>query len=719
MKTITKILITVLLVLTCKINLADEGMWIPLLLDKMNFEEIQNMGLKLSPEEIYSINNASLKDAIVLLDNRSSGSLISKDGLILASHNFALDYIQKFSSVENDLITNGFWAKSKSEELVNPGLSASILISIEDVTGKILPKLKSELTAREKDVIISELSSSIVEKAIKNTHYKAAVKPFFNNNAYYLFVYEMFNDVRLVGAPPVSIGKFGGESDNWTWPRHTADFALFRIYTAPDGKPADYAENNIPYKPKYHIPVSIKGINENEFTMILGYPRETQRYISSAGVKIAFEETNKAIIKVKDEKLNILGNAMFNNQELSIKYAVKFAGESNIQKYYEGLQRQLVRFSVYHKKKADENLFENWLKKDNLKNKIYEDVLCDISDTYENIRKYNIFNTYYKEVVLNGTDLMKIVHEFYPVYKTLKTFNNKDQVKEYKIPEELKVKVRAYVQNVDFDLDKKMFIGVFQLMEKNVPLDQCPELLTMYKTEYNDKFDWFANDVYRETLFTDRERLWPFIDHPDPEILENDDAFKILLEFKKKYDQYQEELKEDYNKLKKANQLYMDGIMKMNPDNLYYPDANSTMRLSFGKVSGYQPSDGLISKSQTKLIGVIEKENPMNIEYAVPEKLLQLFQDKDFGKYGENGSMPVCFLTDNDVTGGSSGSPVLNGNGELVGITFDKNWEGMSGDIIYEEDYQRIINVDIRYVLFIIDKFADAGYLIEEMEIRM
>ncbi|MCK4664171.1 MAG: S46 family peptidase [Bacteroidales bacterium] len=713
----TKLIFFILLLLSSFYVKSNEGMWLPLLIERLNYTDMQKMGLNLTPEEIYSINNSSLKDAIVSMSNKSSGTLISPDGLILTSHNFAFEYLQANSTVEKDYIKNGFWAMNKNEELTNPGLTISLLVRIENVTNKIYPKLKDEMPENERQSIIKSISQKLVNKAINKTHYNAKVKSFFNGKEFYLFVYETFRDVRLVGAPPVSIGRFGGDIDNWMWPRHTADFSLFRIYTSPDGKPADISEKNIPYKSKYHLPISLKGVKENDFSMILGYPVNTDRYLTSYGVKFALQEINPAVIKVKEEKMNVIKLSMYQNAELKLKYATKYANNSNLWKYYIGQSKQLKRFKVCKNKKLTEEKFQKWFNSNSQRKSKYGNVLKDINDAYDKIKEYNLYQQYFNEIVINGTDLINFTYQLYPVYKELKNLENTKQAKNFKVSESLRNYVRTYVQNVDIETDKKLFVALFSMFYNDLPNNQCPEIISSYKKEYNDKFEWFANAVYSKSLFTDRNLLWPFIDHPDLKVLENDIAFKIMLACYEQNEKINNLLLEANNKLKKANRLYLEGLQEMEPDKKFYPNANSTMRLSYGKVIGYSPTDGLISKPFTTFNGVLEKEDSSYEEFIVPKKLIGLLENKDFGDYSDNKSINVCFITDNDVTGGSSGSPVINGDGQITGISFDNNWESMSSDFIFEEDYQRTINVDIRYVLFIIDKYAGAKYIIDEMSL--
>lgn len=710
------IVITALLLGISNTAKSDEGMWLPFLVKRLNYENMQKMGLKLTPEEIYSINQSSIKDAIIQMDDVSTGTLISPDGLVMASHSFGFNYIQANSTLKNDYISDGFWAKSKKEELSNPGLMVRFLVRVEDVTNKILPKLKDDMSEQERQARINELSEKLQVKAIGKTHFEAVVKSFFNGNEFYLFVYEVFKDVRLVGAPPQSIGNYGGDTDNWQWPRHTADFSMFRIYTGSDGKPAEYSEDNIPYKSKYYLPISLKGVKENDFTMVLGYPIKTARYTSSFGVDQALRKTNPLLIKVKEEKLNVLKNSMRDNDPIRIKYASKYARTSNIWKYYLGLSKQLRRFDVINKKAKEEEEFRRWVEQSAHRKAKYGNVINDIEEVYDKLNGYDVFLNYFYEIVIDGPELMTLAFNFYPVYKELQGLNRKD-LKSYQIPEGLKTKVKNYTKDIHFPTDRKIFTKLLGMVEYEITKDQRPDIFSTTKLEYNDKFKWFANDVYRSSLFADVSLLWDFINNPDPKVLENDLGFKFIISFVEKSNEIQKKVENYQNQLAKARRLYVEGMKELNKDDVYYPDANSTMRLTYGKIAGYTPMDGLIGKYYTTFYGVMEKEDPINEDYIFPDKLKDLYATKDYGQYASNSSLHVNFITTNDVTGGSSGSAVINGNGEVVGFTFDKNWEGMSGDITFEENYQRTINVDVRYILFIIEKYAGAKHLIDEMKL--
>ncbi|MCF8371179.1 MAG: S46 family peptidase [Bacteroidales bacterium] len=710
----TKILILCLVLAAGSIQhlKADEGMWLPLLVNRLNYIDMQKMGLKLTPEEIYSVNHSSIKDAIVLMDNRATGTVISPDGLIMTSHNFALEYLQANSTGKEDYLKDGFWATKRTGELPNSGISVSFLISMEDVTKKVLAKVKSDMSEIERQEKIAEAISKLEKKAITKSHFTAKVKPFFEGNEYYLFVYESYPDVRLVGAPPMSVGRFGGDSDNWQWPRHTADFALFRVYTGLDGLPADYSLSNIPMKSKKVLPISTQGIKEGDFAMIMGFPISTSRYIPSYGVELALDVVNPAIIEMKSKILEVIRHDINTNEEIAMKYATREANLSNMLKYYVGQTRQLQRFRCLENKQQLEKDFQQWCLADPARKTKYGKVLSDLEGAYQKIATYQVFNTYYDEILHNGSEAAVMANNFYPLYLEMKTLNPKE---EYTIPSSLKEKVRDMARTVNPATDKEVFSTICKLISQNLPKEQHPDIFALIKMDYSDKFDWFANDVYRQSIFCNIDLLWYFVNNPDPKVLENDLVFRIILSCHKLHDQIENDLAPARLMLERSMRLYVEGMQEMSVNKSFYPDANSTMRLSYGQVAGYAPMDGLVAKPYSNYKGIFEKFDPANPDYAYPEKLKELLKNEEFGKYGNAQSMNICFITNNDVTGGCSGSPVLNGSGQIVGFTFDKNWESMSGDIIFESDYQRTINVDVRYILFIIDRFAGAGYLLEEM----
>jgi Peptidase S46 len=695
---------------------ADEGMWLPLLVERLNYVDMQKMGLQLTPEEIYSVNHSSIKDAIVIFGRGCTGEIISDQGLLLTNHHCGYGQIQSHSSVQNDYLSDGFWAMNKGEELANPGLTAKFLVKIEDVTGIINAELNYYQTEDERDEIIKRLSKEIVDEATEGNNYEASVKGFFEGSEFYLFVYETYKDVRLVGAPPSSIGKFGADTDNWMWPRHTGDFSLFRVYTAPDGSPAEYSEDNIPMKPKYHLPISTAGYDKDDFTFIMGYPGSTDRYLPSAGVKMALEIVNPAIVKIRDKKIKIMRADMDADPKVKIQYASKYAQTTNYWKYYIGQSKGLVRNDVFRKKQNIESKFEAWVMANTLRQKNYGKALANMSNAFAIKSKYALALTYFREAIYRGNDLIVFAFRFTALYDELKKEEpNQDKIKE--ISERLKGTAEAHFKNYNQPTDKKLFSAMLSLYFDNVSKQQQPDIKWYIDKTHKGCAEAFTNEVFEKSVFVDKDKVMAFLDSPDLKTFEKDLAFETMQSFFKNYRKQIELQREADDMLARGKRDFIQGIREINSTTKYYPDANFTMRLTYGKILSYEAADAVDYKYYTTLAGVIEKEDPDNWEFVVPARLKELYESKDYGDYGQDGEMITCFLSNNDITGGNSGSPVINGWGELIGIAFDGNWEAMSGDIVFEPEQQRCINVDIRYVLFVIDKYAGASHLVDEMTI--
>jgi len=694
---------------------ADEGMWIPMFVDRLNYEDMQKMGLKLTPEEIFSINNSSLKDAIIIFGRGCTGEIISDQGLILTNHHCGYGQIQAHSSVEHDYLSDGFWAMSKEEELKNPGLTAKFLIRIEDVTDKALAGVSDNMGENERGEKLRENAKEIEKKAVEDTHYDARVASFFGGNAYYLFIYETFTDVRFVGAPPSSIGKYGADTDNWMWPRHTGDFSMFRVYTGPDGKPAKYSEDNIPLKPKHHLPVSLGGVEKGDFAMILGYPGGTDRYLTSYGIQLAIEKYNPTVVKIRQEKLDIMRADMDASDKVRIQYASKYARTSNYWKYFIGQTKGLKRLKVYDKKVAIEDEYRTWASKMASMDDKFGKALKDIEAAYKVLDEYTLSNVYYREAVQRGAEILGMASRFNYLYEEL-TQKGIDPVKVEKMSDKLKASLDGYFKNYNEPTDKKLLAAMMKMYYENIPAEKQPQYLKDVAKKYKNDFTAYADDVFSKSMFADKSKMETFLESPKAKTITKDPAFiawSAFSGFNKKLQSEQDDAKK---LLQKGNRMFIAGLMKMNPDKVFYPDANFTMRLSYGSVQDYYPADAVHYNYYTTLAGVMAKEDPNNWEFVVPDKLKQLYKDKDYGRYGNGDVMHVCFLTDHDITGGNSGSPVINGKGELIGLAFDGNWEAMSGDIAFEPELQRTINVDIRYVMFIIDKYAGAQNLIDEMD---
>jgi len=715
-----KKLLTILFALLFSLQFAvkaDEGMWLPLLVERLNYVDMQKMGLNLTPEEIYSINNSSLKDAIVIFGRGCTGELISPEGLLITNHHCGYGSIQSVSTVENDLLSNGFWASQKSEEIPIEGLYVKFLVRVEPVTLNILQNVTDDMTEEERK---TEINSNI-DRAINKVNtvfenYEPVVKSFYNGNEYYMFSYEVYKDVRLVGAPPEAIGKFGADTDNWMWPRHTGDFSMFRIYTAPDGKPAEYSEENIPLKSKHYLPVSIAGVEQGDFSMILGYPGGTDRYMTSYGIDLAVDQSNPTIVKIRDKKLKIMKEGMNADEKVRLQYASKYARTSNYWKYYIGQTKGLKRLKVSEKKKALEEEFESWVNENPERTAKYGEALSDIENAYAEIKLYNLSRIYFREAIYRGSEVIGFSKMFSPLLKELK-IKDQDKEKIAGIVNSLKESSDKYFKDYNAKIDQNLLAATFKMYYENVPADQLPEFLVNIAKKYKDNFTKFAAFAFKKSIFVSKEKVDAFLENPKAKTIEKDIIYKTMKSFYDNYEYLNNKTKNAYALMAKGNRLFLAGLMEMNPDKKFYPDANFTMRLTYGTVQDYFPADAIYFNYFTTLDGVMEKEDPTTWEFIVPEKLKELYNTKDYGQYSDNDTLKVCFLTNHDITGGNSGSPVINGNGELVGLAFDGNWEAMSGDIAFEPELQRTINVDIRYVLFIIDKFAGATNLIDEMTI--
>lgn len=711
-----KKLLVLIFVIIAGSSRADEGMWLPLFIERLNYVDMQKEGLHLTAEEIYSINNSSLKDAIIQFGGGCTGEIISSQGLILTNHHCGYGAIQSHSTVEHDYLADGFWAMSMKEELPNEGLTARFLVRIEDVTKRVLATVNDNMTEAERTEKIDAISKTIREEAEKGTGYTGRVASFFNGNEFYLFVYETFRDVRFVGAPPSSIGKFGADTDNWMWPRHTGDFSIFRVYTGPDGKPADYSVNNVPLKPRHHLPVSTSGVKEGDFAMIMGYPGSTERYTTSWGVDHAINLNNPTIVNIRAKKLAIMREDMDASRDINIKYASKYASTANYWKYYIGQTRGLKRLKVFEDKKDIEADFASWANASADRKSKYGSVLADYERAYKATDAYALQRIYYMEGIARGAEIMGLAQSFSNLVTELKA-ENPSQEKIAKMKETFSKNIERYFKNYNRPTDLKLLTAMLEMYYNNVPENQQPkefrDLVAKYKNDYNR----LANDIFSKSAFDEKATVEALLAKPDAKVIEKDPAYKLMSAFTNQYRANQKAIEEYNDVLAKADRLFIAGLREMQPEKKFYPDANSTMRLTYGKVKAYEPADAVTYNYYTTLQGVMEKEDSTNWEFIVPDKLKQLYDTKDFGDYGVNGQMPVNFISTNDITGGNSGSPVINGYGELIGLAFDGNWEAMSGDIAFEPALQRTISVDIRYVLFIIDKYAGAKNIINELDL--
>ncbi|MDR0368834.1 MAG: S46 family peptidase [Bacteroidales bacterium] len=695
------------------IGRADEGMWLPFLL-KLNEKDMQSKGLKISAEDIYSINQGSLKDAIVLFGGGCTGEIVSDEGLLLTNHHCGYGRIQAHSSLEHDYLTHGFWAMNKEEELSNPGFTVTMLVSMRDVTDDVLKYVSDQMDEAARNKKIEEAIRKITVDAVEGTHYKAVVKPVYNGNQYILFINEVFEDIRLVGTPPSNIGKFGGDTDNWMWPRHTGDFSVFRIYVGKDGKPAPYSKDNVPYKPKKHLTISLKGVEPEDFTFVFGYPGTTQQFLTSWAVELIQNQTNPVAIDLRTKRLDVIKKYMDQDRLIRIQYSAKAAGIANGWKKWIGENRGLKRLHTVEQKKMLETEFTQWLDQDATRKQLYGNVLAKYEDLYKKLTPISKENTYFMEAFYS----IELVRFIFPMISSL---DNLSDVKDINTFAEAQVgRIQSFFKDYNINVDKEIFVLLMQAYLDNADKSRLPNAFVELLNKYS--VDRLAEEIYSKSVFAQQEKLTALLEKGDAKslsLLKKDMLYRLVSPMYAYYfSDVSPQMKEIDVQIKQLDRLWTKALMEMQPEKTFYPDANLTLRVAYGKVDGYNPIDGVNYKHITTVDGIMEKENPDIYDYVVEAKLKELYEKKDYGRYATaDGKMPVAFVATNHTTGGNSGSPILNGNGHLIGINFDRCWEGTMSDIHYDPDQCRNISVDIRYVLFIIDKFAGAKHLIDEMKI--
>ncbi|MDR1112848.1 MAG: S46 family peptidase [Bacteroidales bacterium] len=702
---------------------ADEGMWLLSLLGK-NYEQMKKQGFKLTPEDIYNVNQGCLKDAVVGLGHDGNpfrhfctGELVSSEGLFTTNHHCGFSMIQSHSTVENDYLRDGFWAMSKEEELPNEGVTATILVRMEDVTSHILSALNDNMSERERNKIIDSLSKIITQEATQGTVYNAQVADMFAKNQFFMLVYIIYKDVRLVGAPPSSMGKFGGDTDNWEWPRHTADFSMFRIYTDKNGNPAPYSKENIPLKPKHFFPVSTKGMQDGDFSMIMGFPGTTQRFLTSYGLDETMNITNQLRYDIRTVKINVLRKEMATDQKIRIQYASKYASCSNYWKYSLQQNKALKNLNTMAVKQEIERNYQQWANQQS--NPKYKEALNNIKESYEKRAKNRASILYLSEGILSGPEMLYFAFEQVNNIYGLFQLEDKDSIADMRA--QLYKEWDEFYKDFDPEVERKLLANMLDYTYKNMNKDDCPDFfISVLEKKFKGDAAKYADFLMSKSIFTSKEKLQEVLNNTKnwDKLLDKDPAFVAGLSAFKQYRELYLASRA-YNEIIAAGERYfVSGLLQMNKDKNFAPDANSTIRLTYGNVHEYEPKDGVTYHYYTTLAGVMQKEDPNSSEFYVPAKLKELYQKKDYGNYADaNGDLPVCFITNNDITGGNSGSPVLDAQGNLIGLAFDGNSEAMSGDIDFEENMQRCINLDVRYMLFIIDKFAGAQNLIKEMKI--
>jgi len=694
---------------------ADEGMWLPFLLGR-NYEDMKKHGLNLTQEEIYSINNSSIKDAIVSFGGFCTGEIISKKGLILTNHHCGYDAIAENSTPEHNYLDNGFWAMEHEQEIPIQGLHASFIIRIQDVSETINKELNAQMTEEERAAKIKEITAILVDDAEKGTHYKAFVRDFFEGNEFYLFVQETYNDIRMVGAPPQSSGKFGGDTDNWMWPRHTADFSMFRIYADSENMPSEYSAENKPYTPKHALPISLKGVQENDFAMILGFPGSTDRYLSSYGVEQAVSIKQPKHVDIRARKLEIMKEYMDKDVDVRLKYSSKYAQVANYWKYFIGQTAQVKNNDVVGKKRAIEDQYSDYMKN----KKIGFPVLKAMEDYYTKTNDIVNIKVYQMEFI-QTVDVNVNVFLYHKYWVDALTSGDEQKIARADMMVGfLANRTLGFFETANLDIETKIIHDILDMYIEDIPEDQMGEFTKKIASKGHKGVDKFTKKMKKKSIFLNKEKFEKFAAEPTLKALQKDPLYRLIADMIDAHDKVTgtDDLKAAKDALNKANRFFVASLRDMNPDKQYYPNANSTLRLTYGNVLPYEPRDGVSYHYTTSIDGIMEKEDASIPEFNVDPKMKALWEKKDYGQYADkNGNLTVNFLSNNDITGGNSGSPVINGDGQLIGTAFDGNWEAMSGDIYFEPVIQRTISVDIRYTLWIVDKCYGATNLIEEMEL--
>lgn len=688
------------------------GMWIPSLLEGMNETEMKNLGMKMSAKDIYDVNNASLKDAIPHFNGGCTSEVISNQGLLLTNHHCGYSQIQSHSSLENDYLENGFWARSLKEELPNPGVTATFIIKIEDVTQQVMRGLTDSMDEAAKQKKIEENIALVVQNSPKEAWQENRVRTFYEGNQYMLFVVETFKDVRLVGTPPSSIGKFGSDTDNWVWPRHTGDFSLFRIYADKNNRPAEYAETNVPYTPKHYLPISLDGVAENDFTLVFGYPGTTDKYLPAVAISQVINTINPARIAIRDAALAIQDKYMRADPQIKIQYASKFARVANYWKKWKGETLGLKKSNAVAVKKQQENALTAQINKKG-KQQQYGHLLPKFEEYYTQIEPYALAREYFSETVIRNVELLRFA---YQAYQLKQVYENNGEQSFQDRRDNLLGSLKSQYKDYNKQLDKEVFEALIELYAHNVPSQFLPDSFN------NLNVASLTENVYHQSAFVEYDSVEKLLNGKAETViskLNNDPGFQVVSDmanayFEKVAPQY-EALRLNISGLERD---YMKALLELSPkDARIFPNANRTLRVTYGKVAGYSPADAIYYEPVTHLEGVMQKYIPGDYEFDVPQKLIDLYNKKDYGPYGENGKMPVNFIGTNHTTGGNSGSPAIDAYGNLIGLNFDRVWEGTMSDYYYDPSISRNIMVDIRYVLFIMDKYANAQNLIDELKL--
>ena len=710
-----KLLSLMLLLLPLTPVRADEGMWLLPLLEKMNSGRMTELGFEITPQEIYDLNNTTLKDAIVIFGNGCTGEIVSDQGLVFTNHHCGYASIQQLSSVEHNYLKDGFWAMNTNEELYAEGLTVSFLESFTDVTDQVEKALKKSKTQEDKAKALDKLQDKLCKKAgCDDKFIVGQLTSFYGGNTYYFIVYKIFRDIRLVGTPPSSIGKFGADTDNWMWPRHTGDFSIFRVYADKDNNPAEYSEDNVPYSPERHLKISLAGYEEGSPAMIMGYPGTTNRFMTASELAEQ-RERNEVAIKVRTVRQDVLMADMQADPKIMIQYASKYAGSSNGWKKWIGMNETFAKLGVQERRAEEEKAFTEWVNAGGQERiDRYGSALKNIDEAVAGRKADNLLLTYIRESV--GS--IELVNAAAYGNMVKKAFEIKDQEEKDTRLASIKAGMENFYKDYSMPTDKKVAVAMISLLKENIPAEELPSFYKEIDSCFGGDVNAFVENLYAESVYTSQDKVMAAVDAGDVTVLTEDPANKVLVSYIESYNPHQQAFNKYSAQFAQGKKDYIAGTLEMREGEAIYPDANFTMRLTFGQVLPYYPRDAVFYNYYTTLDGVMEKEDPSNWEFEVPEKLKELWRNQDFGRYAlDNGKMPLAFISNLDITGGNSGSPIMNGRGELIGLAFDGNWESMSGDIIFEPELQRCISVDIRYVLFIIEKYGEAHNLIDELDI--
>lgn len=717
MKYLRHLLIALSLTIISAFARADEGMWLPLFLQQLNEKQMKTMGMKISAKDIYNINSGSLKDAIVSFGGFCTGEVISSKGLVLTNHHCGFDQVQNHSTLEHNYIKDGFWAKNNGEEIPNPGLFVTFIVRIDDVSKEVLKGVTRSMSESERQSIIDKNIAQLRKDVKRESYQDSFIRSFFEGNQFFLFITETYKDVRLVGAPPAAIGNFGKDTDNWMWPRHTGDFSMFRIYAGKDNKPAEYSADNVPYTPKKSLSISLDGVNEGDFTMVFGFPGRTTQYLHSAAVEQIMTVNDPAKIAIREKALGVIDGYMRKDEQIKIQYAAKYASIQNSYKKWQGEVLGLTSTNALAKKRTYEETFQKRVNANPLWKESYGSLLGDLDNLYKQIKPYGYARDYYLEIT-SRIELLAIAGWI----NSLRTAFEKDGENGYQQRlKQVKNMLGGLYDEYNAEVDQKLFEALMKMyINDQEEVYQSPVLKEKLKVAGND-FSSLASGLYSSVDLDDKKATMEMLEKTSQEVLayyKNNAAIRLYTDMVNTYStSVTKKLNEVQTNINKLNRTYMQAQMDVMKEKKFYPDANSTLRVTYGNVKGYAPRDAVKYDFYTYLDGVMDKYKPGDYEFDVPEKIRSLYASKDYGQYGTNGKMPVCFIAMNHTTGGNSGSPALDAWGNLVGLNFDRVWEGTMSDINYDPSICRNIMVDIRYVLFIVDKYAGASHLVQEMKL--